>query len=119
MMPSRSFTSTIQSGRASRVEAKRNTRDGSPAGSPTQVGFCRPSRSDTAPPSNRSHTKEESRMRELKMLRVFAVIVVAGLLSACARKEPAKAASEDAAKPTIIDAEVNAAQKDWSRGLER
>ena len=56
-------------------------------------------------------------MRELKILCVFAVIVVAGLLSACARKEPAKAASDASAKPTITDAEVNAAQQAWCDGL--
>src|SRR5262249_15737143 len=56
-------------------------------------------------------------MRELKILCVFAVIVVAGLLSACARKEPAKAASDASAKPTITEAEVNAAQQAWCDGL--
>jgi len=50
-------------------------------------------------------------MQEFKMLYVFAVLVLAGLLSACARTQPAKAVS------TITEAEVNAAQQAWCDGL--
>jgi len=50
-------------------------------------------------------------MKEFKMLHVFAILVLAALLSSCARTQPAKAVS------TITEAEVNAAQQAWCDGL--
>lgn len=52
-----------------------------------------------------------------KVLHAFPVMVLAGFLSACSRTEPATTVSKASTRPTITEAEVNAAQQAWCDGL--